>query len=623
MPVDTLGMNETIDHDDAPSVVNIAGYKFVALQDLPALQKELKSWCQTAGMKGTILLSPEGINLFLAAPRNVVDDFLAMIRRYSPFADLEVKESPGDDQPFSRMLVRLKKEIIAFGVEGIDPVGRPAPKLPAQELKRWLDDGQEVVLLDTRNDYEVDVGTFENALPIGVDHFRDFPAAVQKLDPSLKQRPIVMFCTGGIRCEKAGPYMEQQGFEKVYQLDGGILKYFEEVGGAHWNGECFVFDKRVAVNPHLEETATTQCYACQHPLTPEDQESPHYIAGEQCPFCYQRDRQRTARAKEKRQQALRKFSHDLPGREPYTNVRPLNVPQRFAGHSLLEFVNKLHPHMGSEFWEQAIHQGRLQLGYRPLAADFQVTEGMMIRHLIPDTIEPEVNADIQILHEDAHLVVVHKPAPLPAHPSGRFHRHTLFWMLQQVYQPEKLRAVHRLDADTSGVMVVARKRRTAAAIAPQFQSGQVEKTYLAVVHGIPQEDEFSCTQPISESVGEGGVRGVDPAGLPAETHFRVLQRLDNGTALVQAMPRTGRTHQIRIHLWTLGFPIVGDPTYLPQQQVQPCVTLEVDQAPMQLHAWKIQLQHPESGEPVVYEAPLPAWATSALSLSSTHRNGDA
>lgn len=611
-------MNETVAHDDTPTIVNIAGYKFVALQELPTLQKELKSWCQQAGMKGTILLSPEGINLFLAASRTVVDDFLAMIRSYPAFADLEVKESPGDDQPFSRMLVRLKKEIIAFGVEGIDPVGRPAPKLPAQELKRWLDEGQEVVLLDTRNDYEVNVGTFENALPIGVDHFRDFPAAVQKLDPSLKQRPIVMFCTGGIRCEKAGPYMEQQGFEKVYQLDGGILKYFEEVGGAHWNGECFVFDKRVAVNPHLEETATTQCYACQHPLTPEDQTSPHYIAGEQCPYCYQRDRQRTKRAKEKRQQALGQFAQELPGLEPYTNVRPLNVPQRFAGRTVLEFVNELHPHMGSDFWQQAIEQGRLQLGYRPLTADFRVTEGMMIRHLIPETVEPAVNADIQILHEDADLVVVYKPAPLPTHPSGRFHRHTLLWMLQQVYHPEKLRAVHRLDADTSGVMIVARKRKAAAAIAPQFQSGEVHKTYLAAVHGVPQEDDFCCQQPISESVGAGGLRGVDPTGLPAETHFRVLRRMDDRTSLLEVTPRTGRTHQIRIHLWALGFPILGDPAYLPDQKVQPCVASEPGHTPLQLHAWRIQFQHPESGDSVTYEAPLPAWANSALLPSSPH-----
>jgi predicted sulfurtransferase len=186
-----------------------------------------------------------------------VEKLLAELRRLPGLAELAPKYSETDHQPFTRMLVRLKKEIIAFGVPGIEPAKRTSPKLAAKELKQWLDEGRPVTLLDTRNDYEVKLGTFKNARPIGVDHFRDFPAAVARLPAELKEQPIVMFCTGGIRCEKAGPFMEGQGFKHIFQLDGGILKYFEECGGAHYAGECFVFDQRVGLDPSLQETERT------------------------------------------------------------------------------------------------------------------------------------------------------------------------------------------------------------------------------------------------------------------------------------------------------------------------------------------------------------------------------
>ena len=230
-------------------IVNIAAYKFLPLTDLRTLRARLQTLCKDANLKGTILLSPEGINLFVAGAAHSIERLLAELRSWPGLEDLQPKLSETDHQPFRRMLVRLKKEIIAFGVEGIDPARRTSPKLSAKELKRWLDEGRPVTLLDTRNDYEVKLGTFRNAIPIGIDHFRDFPQGVARLSPELKKQPIVMFCTGGIRCEKAGPYMEREGFESVFQLDGGILKYFEEVGGAHYDGECFVFDQRVGLDP--------------------------------------------------------------------------------------------------------------------------------------------------------------------------------------------------------------------------------------------------------------------------------------------------------------------------------------------------------------------------------------
>ena len=231
---------------------NIAAYKFTALTDLPPLRERLLAQCGKWQLKGSILLSTEGINLFVAGTSEAITLLLAELRAVPGLADLTPKYSSSENQPFTRMLVKIKKEIIAFGVEGIDPASRPSPKLPAETLKQWLDEGRPMTLLDTRNDYEIEFGTFKNALPIGVAHFRQFPDAVQRLPEEMKDQPVVMFCTGGIRCEKAGPFMERAGFRNIFQLEGGILKYFEECGGAHYDGECFVFDKRVTLDPALQ-----------------------------------------------------------------------------------------------------------------------------------------------------------------------------------------------------------------------------------------------------------------------------------------------------------------------------------------------------------------------------------
>ncbi len=269
-------------------ILNIAAYKFVPLTELGTRREALRTLCVNLKLRGTILLSPEGINLFIAGARAAVEQLLERLQQDPEIGALEVKESFSDHQPFNRMLVRLKKEIIAFGIDGIDPRNAPSQKISATQLKQWLDEGRPLTLLDTRNHYEVRLGTFKNALPIGLDHFRNFPEAVDNLPAEVAENPIVMFCTGGIRCEKAGPYMEQAGFRDVYQLEGGILKYFEECGGSHYEGDCFVFDKRTALDADLQETETTLCYACQAPLTIDEQQSEHYVPGESCPYCWER-----------------------------------------------------------------------------------------------------------------------------------------------------------------------------------------------------------------------------------------------------------------------------------------------------------------------------------------------
>ena len=369
------------------AIVNVAAYLFTPLDRLPERREELRKFCKKLHLKGTILLSPEGINLFMAGTRDGIDQLIEHLRSDPLMATLETKESLSDYQPFSRLLVKLKKEIIAFGVDGVAPGNYTSKKLPARDLKKWLDEGRPITLLDTRNDYEVELGTFENAKPIGVDHFRDFPEAVRKLPDEMKEQPIVMFCTGGIRCEKAGPFMEQEGFREVYQLDGGILKYFEECGGDHYDGDCFVFDHRVAVDPKLQETATTQCYACQHPLTTDDQQSERYVCGEHCPYCWKPPADEIPVPIADREAAIRDVCVPLPGSEPYTNSRPLNVPARYDRWALIDFLCDFHPHISRETWMQVCNDELVRDRGRALPATFEVRGGQRLYRLEPNTVE--------------------------------------------------------------------------------------------------------------------------------------------------------------------------------------------------------------------------------------------
>ena len=273
-----------------PQIVNIAAYKFVTFDDTVAQRPRFQALCRDLDLKGTILLSPEGINLFLAGMRSSIDEFLAFLRSDPRFDDIEVKESVSEKQPFNRMLVRLKREIITMKHPLIKPELGRAPAVEATTLKRWLDQGHDdqgkpVVMMDTRNAFEVDVGTFDNTIDYRIEKFSEFPAIVEREKESLNDKTIVTFCTGGIRCEKAAIHMKNIGYDSVYQLEGGILKYFEEVGGAHYKGDCFVFDHRTALNPQLQETETRQCFACRAVVTPREQLSPLYIEGKSCPHC--------------------------------------------------------------------------------------------------------------------------------------------------------------------------------------------------------------------------------------------------------------------------------------------------------------------------------------------------
>jgi UPF0176 protein len=239
------------------SVVNISCYKFVTLTDREDLKADLATRCLELGLKGTLLLAPEGINVFLAGPREAIDAIVAHLRADPRFADLAPKESLSAEPPFHRMRVRLKKEIITMKMPLIRPEEGRAPSVIAATLKQWLDrgcddEGRPVVMLDTRNDYEVAAGTFDNAVDYHIGIFSEFPPQLAAHRDDYAGKTVVSFCTGGIRCEKAAIHMKAIGIERVYQLEGGILKYFEEVGGAHYHGGCFVFDEREAVGADLQ-----------------------------------------------------------------------------------------------------------------------------------------------------------------------------------------------------------------------------------------------------------------------------------------------------------------------------------------------------------------------------------
>ncbi len=274
-----------------PRYLTATLYKFVSLPDYKALQAPILAECQKHNIKGTLLLAEEGINGTIAGLPDDVHKVLDYLRQDPVFkqrlANLEHKESYADEHPFYRMKVKLKKEIVTMGVPSVNPNNTVGTYVKPEEWNALISD-PDVVLLDTRNDYEVHIGTFKGAVDPKTTTFREFPKFVEQNLDKTKNKKVAMFCTGGIRCEKASSFMKEQGFEEVYHLQGGILKYLETVPEAQslWQGECFVFDQRVAVKHGLEVGDYDQCYACRMPLSQEEMQSPQYVAGISCPHCY-------------------------------------------------------------------------------------------------------------------------------------------------------------------------------------------------------------------------------------------------------------------------------------------------------------------------------------------------
>jgi UPF0176 protein len=268
-------------------IVVAAFYKFIKLEDYREKREPLLTFCQEKGIKGSILLAEEGINSTIAGTREAINDFFSYLKSDPRFSDIEHKESYTNSLPFERMKVLLKKEIVTLGVKFVDPTTQVGNYVNPKDWNQLITD-PDVVLVDTRNDYEVKIGTFKGAKNPQTHSFREFPEYVKNnLDPE-KTPKVAMFCTGGIRCEKSTSYLLSQGFKEVYHLQGGILKYLEEVPVQEslWEGECFVFDERIAVKHGLEKGTYDMCFGCGHPISESEKQSDKYEEDICCPYCY-------------------------------------------------------------------------------------------------------------------------------------------------------------------------------------------------------------------------------------------------------------------------------------------------------------------------------------------------
>jgi UPF0176 protein len=292
-----------------PQIVVCALYKFVTLENYQALRQPIHDVMEKNHVRGTLLLANEGINGTIAGSRHAIDTVITWLKSDPRLAELECKESITGVMPFNRTKVKLKKEIVTMGIEGIDPKQVVGTYVNAQDWNSLIDD-PEVLVIDTRNDYEFQVGTFKNAINPNTQSFREFPQYVKENLDSDKHKKVAMFCTGGIRCEKSTAFLKQQGFDEVYHLKGGILKYLEEmpIESTLWEGECFVFDERVTVNHHLEKGSYDQCNACRLPITEVDKISDKYQQGVSCPHCFDKVtiEQRARFSEREKQMALAK-----------------------------------------------------------------------------------------------------------------------------------------------------------------------------------------------------------------------------------------------------------------------------------------------------------------------------
>jgi UPF0176 protein len=282
-------------------------YRFCRFEAFAELQAPLASFCCARGIKGTLLLAREGINGTVAGTEAAIGELVAWLEAIPELAGLELKYSHAAEMPFHRMKVRLKREIVTMGVEGIDPLEGAGAYVAPQDWNALISDPGTLVI-DTRNDYEVSIGTFQGAVDPKTKSFREFPDWVAQHRDELEGRKVAMFCTGGIRCEKATAYVKSLGIEDVFHLKGGILKYLEDVPAEEslWQGECFVFDERVSVSHGLEPGDIGLCRACRHPITPEEKLSPQFSDGVSCPHCYEArtDEDRARYAERQRQVAL-------------------------------------------------------------------------------------------------------------------------------------------------------------------------------------------------------------------------------------------------------------------------------------------------------------------------------
>lgn len=299
-------------------------------------------------------------------------------------------------------------------------------------------------------------------------------------------------------------------------------------------------------------------------------------------------------------------SNPLPGSVPYTNKRVFSVKGKYNNKTLIEFLTSFLPHIDESHWTEAIDNGRLLVnGFKPWK-DQTVMAGERLTHIVPDTVDPDINANISLVYDDEVMMVLNKPAPIPMHACGRFNRNTLLNLLQIAFPNEPFKIVHRLDADTTGIVILAKTADAATKIGKQFEGRTTKKIYLAMVEGLVEQDQFICKESIGKEKTGGGGRKLSSTGLESETIVTVIERdQESNKTLLQVEPKSGRTNQIRIHLASIGHPIVGDKHYSDMSENREDKPLTLEEDSLCLHAWKLTLNHPVSGDEVTFSAPPP------------------
>lgn len=590
-------------------LAHLSACQFAPLTQVGPLRERLLRSGRCHRLRGTVLISTEGIHLFLTGETEPVGSFLTELRALPELAGLEAKLTPALHQPFARLRVSIQRDLGSWDVPGIPPGVRLTPRIPPGSLAAWLNQRRSIVLIDLRDVAETQRGGLRGARPVGVTRLAELPAALRNLVEGLKRLPIVLYCADGRRSQEAGPWLQHQGFDLVLQLAGGLRAWDRVADASLLQGqvESAQREELPAGEPAPAELAP--CFACGTLLRAAECLDPRYIAGTSCPQCFRTTHEQMASTLARRHELIRTAGQTLPGSLATDRFKAINVKPACEGKTLLEALESVVGHLPPGTWQRECDEGRvLNTRHEVATAGQTVKAGQTYLHKFPAVIEPPVNGEVRILHEDEALVVVNKPAPLPMHAGGRFFRNTLQHFLERAYHPERLRPSHRLDANTTGVLLVARTALFAGRLQPQFARGRVRKTYLVRVQGHPHEEVFACAAPISASSRRLGSRSVDlENGQPARTEFQVLRRDSDGTALLRAHPLTGRTNQIRVHLWHLGFPVLGDPVYLMDGALGHLQTLGLEAPPLCLHAWQIAFDHPLDLRPVEFIAPPPAW----------------
>ena len=479
--------------------------------------------------------------------------------------------------------------------------------MPPRELKRWLDEGRPVTLLDTRNDYEVKLGTFKNAVTLGIDHFRNFPDAVGQLPAELKQQPIVMFCTGGIRCEKAGPLHGARRLRATSSSSTAASSNTSKSAAASTTtANASSSTSASASTPSLAETENTQCFNCLAPLSAADKQDPRYVYGESCPHCFLTDAEQMARTIAERARRNRaEPPRPCPAASPTTTFGRCDISAKHDGQTLLDMLCDIFPQLPREYWHDRFDQQLLlDRDRQPVAAEQRVRAGERYLHRMPATSEPDVNAAIRVLHEDDAIVVLEQTRPAAA-------------ASVRPIQPQHaaVDSEHGLLSAKTAARASSRRqhdrrrrlrphRHFAGQLQPQFAAGERRES-LSGPHPRPSARATSsrATRRSATTRPNSAAARSTSKGSPPAPNFACSHDFADGTSLVEARPITGRTNQIRVHLWHLGWPIVGEQAYLPNQQLGDTQTHALADPPLCLHSHRITFDHPLTGERTRSNAP--------------------